>query len=571
MRFSPTSLLALFLSAASLHCGLNSDSRADNAPTPSGSMTDVFSCAETPVAYVLTADPQASLAQSAAQALLAEAGFDVEPLPLDRSPEFLRGLIFIESYASTSEDYADYMERFAADLYRFVDRANVLVQLAQDPMIEPSPPFLPTTQGATRATASIMNAYVVSDSSELTMGVEVHNDGLLPWSEPMGFWPFAEQSGFGVTMAGSANGESPVLLEGAYGQGRIVLAGLSLDQPASDAAAESFAQTFFANLAVHVDAVCRRDTRALNVSIQTAAEAFTPGSFKLAVLPDTQVYSLRYPGLFTTQTQWIASNAATFDIRYVIQLGDIVNNNTDVEWQRAAAAMSLLDGVVPYALVPGNHDYGPSGDASTRDTKLNDYFDFERTASLPSFGGAFEEGQLENTYHLFSASGRDFIIMALEWGPRDEVIDWAHQIMDGFPDRDGIFVTHAYLNNTNLRYDYTDTEHAQDFNPHQYATPGGVNDGEELWQKLIRHHRFVMTLSGHVLGSGVGYLVSTTDTGTSCHQMLSNYQMRELGGEAYMRLIEFLPDGHTVRVLTYSPLYDSFMTEADQSFTLALD
>ena len=28
----------------------------------------------------------------------------------------------------------------------------------------------------------------------------------------------------------------------------------------------------------------------------------------------------------------------------------------------------------------------------------------------------------------------------------------------------------------------------QPFNPHQYATPGPVNDGQELWHKLVRHH-----------------------------------------------------------------------------------
>ena len=53
--------------------------------------------------------------------------------------------------------------------------------------------------------------------------------------------------------------------------------------------------------------------------------------------------------------------------------------------------------------------------------------------------------------------------------------------------------------------------------------------------------------------------------------MLSNYQFRNLGGEGYMRLLEFLADGRTVKVYTYSPLYDAFMTDADQNLTLTLD
>jgi hypothetical protein len=160
---------------------------------------------------------------------------------------------------------------------------------------------------------------------------------------------------------------------------------------------------------------------------------------------------------------------------------------------------------------------------------------------------------------------------AVEWGPRDSVIAWANDVMNGLPEREGILATHAYLNNDSRRYNHLDALHSQRFNPHHYSTPGGVNDGEELWQKLVRRHRFCMTLNGHVLGSGVGYLKSVTDHGNTCHQMLSNYQMREQGGEGYMRLLEFLPDGLTVNVFTYSPLYDKFLDEDGQNFSITLD
>jgi len=78
-----------------------------------------------------------------------------------------------------------------------------------------------------------------------------------------------------------------------------------------------------------------------------------------------------------------------------------------------------------------------------------------------------------------------------------------------------------------------------------------------------------MTISGHTLGDGVGYLESTTDMGNTCHQMLSNYQMRELGGEAYLRIIEIAQSGH-VKVDTYSPLYDQFLEEPDQTLEFDL-
>ncbi|MCY1059031.1 metallophosphoesterase [Nannocystis sp. SCPEA4] len=308
-----------------------------------------------------------------------------------------------------------------------------------------------------------------------------------------------------------------------------------------------------------------------SATLSPQSSPFTPGSTVFAVLPDTQYYALGYPGLLEMQAWWIAQKAEELGIAHVFHLGDITHKNTDLEWERASAAMSLLDGVVPYALVPGNHDYGPSGAATTRDTGLNTWFSFADTAAVASFGGAFEAGKLDNTYHVFEAGGRPWIALMLEWAPRDEVVAWADAVMTEHPDHLGILVTHAYLNNNDLRYDHTDDIHPQNHNPHGYTTPGSLNDGEELWQKLVRRHRFVMTLNGHVLGDGTGYLASVDDHGRVVHQMLANYQMRALGGEGYLRLLELMPDGRTLHVRTYSPLLDRYLVDADQQFTIELD
>ena len=86
-----------------------------------------------------------------------------------------------------------------------------------------------------------------------------------------------------------------------------------------------------------------------------------------------------------------------------------------------------------------------------------------------------------------------------------------------------------------------------------------------------RKHDFAFTLNGHVLGDGTGYLASKNDRGQVTHQIMSNYQFRNLGGESYLRLMEFLPDRKTVRVKTYSPLYDKYLLDADQQFAVAMD
>jgi 3',5'-cyclic AMP phosphodiesterase CpdA len=529
-----------------------------------------FNCPAVPTAYFMDyADPFTGLLGT--QKALTEAGFDVQPLPLDQSPTSLKGLIVFGSFSSTSPDYVTYMGKYAADLYGFVDRGNVLVQMDQADQTEVVPPFLPTTEVARRGDLDLGQLYVLNPLSPLLAGVRVAGSYLAWQGGYVGWETFDSQGGFEVDLAADATGKNPALMQAAYGQGRIVLVSMSFDKDADgNPERPLFRQAFFSNLLSYVTSVCQRTTPALNITPSAQGTGFQAGAYTFAVLPDTQVYALLYPGLYDAQTAWIAENAKKRNIVYALQLGDITNNNTATEWQRAVDAFSLIDNIVPYAIVPGNHDYGPAGNAADRTTLMNDYFSYQRISAWPTFGGAYETGKLDNTYHLFSVGKRDFILLALEWGPRDEVIAWANQLMDNQPDRWGIMITHAYLNNDDLRYDYTDTTHPQDFDPHFYATPG-VNDGEELWQKLVRKHKFIMVLNGHVLGDGTGYLASMTDTGITCHQMLSNYQFRNLGGEDYMRLVEFQPDGTTVRVSSYSPLYDSYLTDADQSYSFTLD
>ncbi len=303
-------------------------------------------------------------------------------------------------------------------------------------------------------------------------------------------------------------------------------------------------------------------------------EEFTPGSWTLAILPDTQHYSQTYPGLYLMQTAWLAQNRDQFNMAFVLHLGDITNRKTTAEWQNAQAAMKLLDGVLPYAIVPGNHDYEVTNEEkpqATRDTRINEFFPEAAARRQPTFGGVKEPGHTENSYHLFEAGGRQWIVIALEWAPLDSTVEWANTIMAQHPGRSGILITHGYLYCDDQRYDHTKFQDKQRWSPHYTKTPGQKNDGQELWDKLIRKHNFVFVCNGHVLYDGTGYRSDKNDAGKTVHQILSNFQMRPLGGEGYMRLMEFLPDGKTVKVRSYSPLYDKLLIQNDQQFTLTLD
>jgi hypothetical protein len=298
--------------------------------------------------------------------------------------------------------------------------------------------------------------------------------------------------------------------------------------------------------------------------------AFTPGSWSLVLLPDTQNYSERYPGLFTLQTHWIAKNKDKYNIRYVLGLGDVTNHDKKQEWLHAREAIGELDGQVPYALAAGNHDYTPHGNSASGKSGLNTYFPASKFEKWPTFGGAMKPGDMTNCYHLFSAGGADWIIVVLQWAPSDAVVKWANEVLAKHPKRKAILVTHAYLYSDSARYDFTKKGKSQKWNPHSYATRN-ANDGEELWRKLVSKNNFVLTFNGHVLNGGLGFLASKNDRGDIVHQMLVNYQMRELGGEGYLRILEFQPDGRTVHVKSYSPLYDKYLDDAGNQFSFELD
>ena len=310
-----------------------------------------------------------------------------------------------------------------------------------------------------------------------------------------------------------------------------------------------------------------------------AALGIAPGSWTMAVLPDTQVYSQSFPQHFSAQTQWIADNAISHNIQMVLHEGDVVNNNNVSQWDNARPAMDLLNSVVPYAIAPGNHDYGPNGNASTRDSLFHDpnYFGPGTPyATQPTVGGFFEPGKTDNSWHTFNAGGQDWLVLALEFGPRDEVIDWANQIVESHPDHLTSLVTHAYMYFDDTIYDWQTKGTSQSWNPHSYGManlPGNtVNDGQELWDKLVsKHDNFRLTFNGHVLGDGTGRRATLGDGGNVVHQMLANYQFNAQGGQGDMRLLEFLEDGETVIVRTYSPVLDRYDEAPDQQFTINLN
>lgn len=273
-------------------------------------------------------------------------------------------------------------------------------------------------------------------------------------------------------------------------------------------------------------------------------------TFTVAVLPDTQFYSEQFPEQFIRQTQWIAGNYVDENIVFVSHVGDIVENGADniLEWDIADAALQILDEEapsLPYGVAVGNHDYDRVNSTLEAESYVH-YFGAERYEDRSWYGGSSPREM--DHFQRFTAGGRSFLHLTLQWRPDGSSISWAQSIIDNNPNVPTILTTHEYL------------------------LPGGerTSTGTDLFRELINNNSEIfMVLSGHVPGEGQKTVRNSE--GLEVFEMLADYQFRANGGDGWLRLIEFDEENAQMNVKTYSPTRDEFETDFDSQFTLNVD
>lgn len=339
----------------------------------------------------------------------------------------------------------------------------------------------------------------------------------------------------------------------------------------------------------HADAVTPEAAPPL-APLPDPAKGISAG-WTIAVFPDTQNYAkyAKNQPHFERMCRWVAEHLDAWKIRLVLHEGDLVEQNhilvgggqgfgdqhSESQWKSAKRALSQLEGKVPIVYATGNHDYGVRR-AENRHTRFNEFFGLtDNPLVCDGRGGgiwvesppnAWGARTLENAAYDFTApDGRKFLLLALEWGPRKAVVDWARQVVrrPAYAGHTGLLLVHEFLK-PNSQRSGQDGNHTLSGNPHTYGTGelGDTHDGEDLWQGLVREApQLRLVLNGHEMGSHVGRRTDLNTAGKSVHQMLFNAQglgggsdERGNGGDGWLRLLTFEPDGTTLTVRTFSPL-----------------
>jgi 3',5'-cyclic AMP phosphodiesterase CpdA len=313
------------------------------------------------------------------------------------------------------------------------------------------------------------------------------------------------------------------------------------------------------------------------------------GAFTYAVIPDTQDYDGegrhtkrgRKPGVGPTCNQkfdaivdWLVANKEKENILFVSHTGDITDMNNDHQWRFASNAMSKLDGKLPYAISPGNHDMKLNGDTSF----FQRYFPASRfegnpwyAATFPGYTnsiGLFVSGNNANTICLFGQGSEKFVVVTLECNAPDTVLSWAAKELEKYGDRRVIVSTHqdiGAIEKKNGRRIYNDlkvlsAEERAKYNPdlsmlgrmewHKCHGKEG-NSGKAIWEKFTSRLKNAFL----VVSGDQGMIKITRVDGKGVHGN-KVYSLMQDTGAGYIRIFRFVPSEKKIFGYTVDPKND---------------
>ena len=325
-------------------------------------------------------------------------------------------------------------------------------------------------------------------------------------------------------------------------------------------------------------------------------------AYSFAVIGDPQ-YMTQYDNRNKTtyvkdMYKWIVDNVESKKIQHVIGVGDITHQDTEGEWKVANEAISQMNGVVPYSLVRGNHD--------NRTTFFDQIFGgddakYMQQQSLVSCYQPESSIRARNTAHEFLGDDVDYLVVTLDFGAQDDVLEWANSVVEAYPNHTVIVSTHAFLHQTGviLQQSHNSLSPGCDQYETKYASTvwGGngkewiyqaktqvdqpFNNGTDLWDKFIKLHANIsMVFCGHVLNCDMTRTQMYGDNGNLVEQIMINPQamdddgFSEAGSKAELGTDESFTgsvaifycseDGKTIDVQWYSTVKEKFYRDQNQ-------
>lgn len=180
-------------------------------------------------------------------------------------------------------------------------------------------------------------------------------------------------------------------------------------------------------------------------------------------------------------------------------------------------------------LIPstGNHDYVwyKGGEIRDRNSSLFNSMQCLSSVRREQALLQFENEKLDNIVMPVKVGTDSINIIALEFGPRKEVVAWAGSIVRSKPNKKYLLMTHEWMSRAEKRID-KNSYAARQMPNISHSTP------QEIWEKLVYpNDNILCVLCGH--NGFCKYLYSTNQAGRKVGQILFNLQYQENGGDGY--------------------------------------
>ena len=187
---------------------------------------------------------------------------------------------------------------------------------------------------------------------------------------------------------------------------------------------------------------------------------------------------------------------------------------------------------------------------------------------MSTFDGFFESGKIDNAWRTFSVGKTDYLLINLDFGPSDTLLNWAAKLIESHPTHKVIITTHCYLYRDGTTLDSGDVAP-----PNKTGTNDGArNNGDQMWDKLVSKHKNIfLVLSGHDPSDDVVATQTVGDHGNVVTQILVDPQGVDsaAGATGMVAMLYFSNDGKTLTVEQYSTVRDEYYMNTSQ-FTLPL-
>jgi hypothetical protein len=257
--------------------------------------------------------------------------------------------------------------------------------------------------------------------------------------------------------------------------------------------------------------------------------------------------TLGQPATWIAQAKWISSNQFDYNVQGVFCAGDVqisISGQDDLPQDMPVAwneGFSIIDAMgKPYLTCAGNHDYDDIDDTTSFDQNIG----YQRIFQKPWYVGYWKAPGVTPQANpgspaepsggypskatqaiRFDIGARQFLVIALEFFPRQGALDWAATIINRFSTCDVIILNHGYMTMLgNLFTANGDDNNAygpsETYNP-SFTTGVQVN----AWARTFPNVRLV--LCGHDIPSGqqneIANVSHRIDPSTGGHNLLGIY------------------------------------------------